>query len=280
MPLRALPALALLLALLAACGDSVDRPDGAGGEDIARPDAEIVDARAADAGPNPDASPLDADPMDVPGMDAPGMDAPVPDAPGVDAEPADAEPADAPDEDAGAPDADEPDAPAPDAPAPDAPAPDADEPDAGFFPDAPAPDADEPDAGFFPDAVEPDADPVDTGFPDADPPDSGAAATFTEVYSIISGNCSCHFSGSGGLFMDTAATAYANLVNVASGACPGRDRVEPGNPGASAIFLKIGPDHVANGCGGLRMPYNGPPYLNALQIATFESWILDGAPQN
>jgi hypothetical protein len=75
----------------------------------------------------------------------------------------------------------------------------------------------------------------------------------------------------------TAAHAYAALVGKnATEACGGK-LVTPGDPSKSYLYAKLTEDAP---CDGERMPHQGmirTPPLPADQIATFESWIRDGA---
>jgi Planctomycete cytochrome C len=49
--------------------------------------------------------------------------------------------------------------------------------------------------------------------------------------------------------------------------------VVPGNPAASAIVQKLHGTYAT----GVRMPFSGPPYWSAAQIALVERWIAEGA---
>jgi len=78
-------------------------------------------------------------------------------------------------------------------------------------------------------------------------------------------------------FGDALKTAYGNLVGTAAAgpSCGGMGtRVVAGDTSSSILFSKISEDTPV--CGS-RMPLSGPPYLDADQIATFESWISAGA---
>jgi hypothetical protein len=107
-----------------------------------------------------------------------------------------------------------------------------------------------------------------------------AAATLTEVYSIIMAKCGggvsgCHVTGSsGGLRMPDKATARMNLVGVASGECRGEMRVVAGNAAMSVIVKAL----EGTACFD-RMPDGRTP-LSADEIAKFKSWINAGAMNN
>lgn len=128
--------------------------------------------------------------------------------------------------------------------------------------------------------------PADSGMTDAGTPDSGMAggATFTEVYAILSAKCvSCHAGGAGGLSFNSAASAYTALVgpNRATGTGPCTpaeapvERVTPGDPAASFLFIKVTTDPLPAGCGD-RMP-RFMMALEATEIETIRSWIEAGA---
>ena len=71
-----------------------------------------------------------------------------------------------------------------------------------------------------------------------------------------------------------AATAYAQLVNVASVERPSLRRVNPGNPDASYLIHKLegGPNIL-----GARMPFGVGPFLTNGQILVIRRWITLGA---
>ncbi|MDD9945153.1 MAG: hypothetical protein OXU20_29190 [Myxococcales bacterium] len=118
---------------------------------------------------------------------------------------------------------------------------------------------------------------------------AAGASSFATIYDeIITQRCSsCHASveaGQGGLVMlPDADTAYANLVMVPAGTMGGADspcassglnRVTPGDPDASLLYLKVTKDPGV--CGG-EMP---PPILGDLtpeNIEAIRTWILEGA---
>jgi hypothetical protein len=73
----------------------------------------------------------------------------------------------------------------------------------------------------------------------------------------------------------TADAAYGNIVGVPSDQKPNLNRIEPGDPGRSYLYLKITGD---NSITGVRMPNGGPP-LSAAEIETIRIWIENGAPE-
>jgi hypothetical protein len=105
--------------------------------------------------------------------------------------------------------------------------------------------------------------------------------TFTEFQAeILTPTCAvsgCHTGGSppAGLNL-SAASAYANLVNVASSEVPSLDRVTPGNADDSYIIRKL---EGAAGIVGARMPFGGP-YLDQETIDRIRAWIDGGAPND
>lgn len=102
--------------------------------------------------------------------------------------------------------------------------------------------------------------------------DAGGAATWSEVDEILLMECAgCHYSMPAGLAL---AAAYDNLVDVASTQAPGYDRVEPGDPEASYLWLKVTGTHSDVGSGS-QMPQGGA--LTDDELATIRSWIEGGA---
>ena len=70
--------------------------------------------------------------------------------------------------------------------------------------------------------------------------------------------------------------AYGDIVDVASVEQPSLDRIEPGDPEASYLYLKVTGDPSISGA---QMPLTGQP-LSQSQIDDLRSWIEDGAPDN
>jgi hypothetical protein len=109
----------------------------------------------------------------------------------------------------------------------------------------------------------------------------GNAATSTRVQSeIFSASCAfagCHGASAPaqGLNLSEGA-AYGDIVNVASSERPSLDRIEPNDPMASYLFLKvIGDSTIVGG----RMPLGSPPLADDL-IGLLQSWIERGAPND
>ena len=80
----------------------------------------------------------------------------------------------------------------------------------------------------------------------------------------------------GGLNL-AGAGAYAALVNAPSTGKPGAIRVVPGDPSGSYLLQKL---EGVPGIVGVRMPFDGPPYLTIGQIAVIRRWIELGAANN
>jgi hypothetical protein len=108
----------------------------------------------------------------------------------------------------------------------------------------------------------------------------GGEATFTRVQTEIF-NASCAFSGCHGggsssaeLNLD-AGQAHGNIVNIPS-TQSSLDLIEPNDPGASYLYLKvIGDPSIAGG----RMPRGAPPLAQSL-IDLLRDWIERGAPDD
>ena len=69
---------------------------------------------------------------------------------------------------------------------------------------------------------------------------------------------------------------YTALVGVPSRFRAGATLVIPGNPDDSYLIRKLEGRDIA----GVRMPFNGPPYLTTGQIRVIRRWIEIGAPNN
>lgn len=108
-------------------------------------------------------------------------------------------------------------------------------------------------------------------------------ATFGAVQAIFDAKCSCHIAppnpvANGGMEL-TAGVAYANIVGVKSSEATTTNRIEPGDPSASYLYLKL--TMAFNTVpGGVPDPMPLGPPLPAGELATIEQWILDGALNN
>jgi hypothetical protein len=92
-------------------------------------------------------------------------------------------------------------------------------------------------------------------------------------------NCAfsgCHLGAESEEGMDLSpGVSYANIVNVASRQVPSLDRVEPGDPEASYLFLKLNDRADEVGGDETRMPPE--LFLSAPELEMFEQWITEGA---
>jgi len=107
--------------------------------------------------------------------------------------------------------------------------------------------------------------------------DTSATVSFTgDVLPIVAG-CACHTNGNASSDLDfTPAAAYAELVDVPSVQHPSLDRVEPGDPEASFLVLKV---REATPPAGDPMPPSGAE-LSAAEVSQIEQWISEGAANN
>ena len=104
---------------------------------------------------------------------------------------------------------------------------------------------------------------------DADPQLSHAA----DIQPIWQSRCSgCHISGSSG---NLSLTDGSTMVNRRSTQATSLDLVEPGDPGASYVYLKITNNHTAAGGTGTAMPPSGGVEVSEIQLV--EEWIRQGA---
>jgi hypothetical protein len=125
----------------------------------------------------------------------------------------------------------------------------------------------------------------DESLPDITGPTPNLVPTFSSIQTEIFSNsdssgrsaCTqCH-NAVGRVFngLDLSPqVAYANLVGVASRGKVGAIRVIPGDPENSYLIHKL---EGRPGMVGLRMPFNGPPYLTDGQILVIKRWIELGA---
>ena len=102
----------------------------------------------------------------------------------------------------------------------------------------------------------------------------GSQATFSAVQSqIFTPSCAfsgCHGGGSPAEGLNlTAGMAYANIVNVRSSQQGNRDRIEPDEPDASYLYLKVtGYPSIS----GVRMPRSAPALSQQL-LDLLRDWI-------
>lgn len=109
----------------------------------------------------------------------------------------------------------------------------------------------------------------------------GSQATFSAVQSqIFSASCAfsgCHAGGAPAEGLNlSAGLAYSNIVNVRSSQRGSLDRIEPGDPDQSYLYLKVIGDPSI---GGERMPRLAPALSQSL-IDLLRDWIERGAPND
>jgi hypothetical protein len=109
----------------------------------------------------------------------------------------------------------------------------------------------------------------------------GEEATFSAVQQqIFSASCAfsgCHAGGAPAEGLNLSeGQAYAEIVNVRSSQQAGRDRIEPGSPSTSYLYLKILGDASISGS---RMPRGAPALSQALKDL-LRDWIERGAPND
>ncbi|HEY5764224.1 MAG TPA: c-type cytochrome domain-containing protein [Rhodocyclaceae bacterium] len=94
-------------------------------------------------------------------------------------------------------------------------------------------------------------------------------ATYDDVAPIFARRCAkCH-TDSG--LMGPPPEGYRLTSHAATLATADRVRVVPGNPGASELLRRVRGDAYP------RMPFDGPPWLAADEVALIERWIVQGA---
>lgn len=109
----------------------------------------------------------------------------------------------------------------------------------------------------------------------------GASVDYeADIQPIFNGSCSCHLMGASGEMAAPFLTlnpgmSHAELVGVMSEQAP-LNRIEPGSPDESYLYLKVTGNHLPIGSGN-PMPQIG--VLGDAQIEQIEAWILAGAPE-
>lgn len=122
------------------------------------------------------------------------------------------------------------------------------------------------------------------------PSDSSGSGTdlshATDIQPIWDEHCTttCHEpDGEWGFLLDMSGNAYAAIVGVASPQFASLAHIEPGDPEASYIWLKIMGTHAEAGGSGLVMPKARAgmevTVLTQAQLDMIEEWIAGGAPE-
>lgn len=107
-----------------------------------------------------------------------------------------------------------------------------------------------------------------------------SAVTLQQVQSaVFTPNCAlsdCHRVGSAPFGLDLSpGETFGNTVGVASAEQPGFDRIDPGNPDDSYVYMKVTADFRISGD---PMPPQGlAPGLTGQQIDLLRQWIEQGA---
>lgn len=113
-------------------------------------------------------------------------------------------------------------------------------------------------------------DPVDSEPLDTDDTD----VTYGDVRAITSRGCGCHPTAG---HLSLADDWYDGVVGVAAYELPTMDRIEPGDPDASYLVLKLRGTHLEAGGSGVQMPAEGA--LDPVDRARIEAWVAAGAPR-
>lgn len=105
------------------------------------------------------------------------------------------------------------------------------------------------------------------------------AVSFSQqIQPIFNAGCAvsgCHLPGGSGPMSLATGVSHGALVGIPAtgGPCAGDQRVQPGNPNASALVKRL------EGTCGTRMPIGGPQ-LSGAQIQLIRDWITQGAQNN
>ena len=100
-----------------------------------------------------------------------------------------------------------------------------------------------------------------------------------DVLPLLTTRCvMCHVEGAEQGQLSLYPDAWAHLVGVASTQSP-LQRVEPGAPDKSYLYLKVLGTQLAAGGSGLRMPFQQDP-LSPAELELLRKWIEQGAPKD
>ena len=121
---------------------------------------------------------------------------------------------------------------------------------------------------------------VDAGPLETETEKSVSTVTFHDVYTKVLSSCAsgyCHGGVAGGWsVIENEDATYNQLVGPKSTQCSGLDRVAPGEPEKSALYLKAR-GGFGSVCKGKAMPPDGK--LTAEQLDVLRAWIAAGAPK-
>lgn len=98
----------------------------------------------------------------------------------------------------------------------------------------------------------------------------------TDLEPLFATYCSCHVSGVAGVF-DLGGDPYDQVVGAPSTQVPAMNLVEPYDPYASYMWLKLNNTQASVGGYGDQMPRLAPP-LEQPEMDLIQAWILEGAP--
>jgi mono/diheme cytochrome c family protein len=105
--------------------------------------------------------------------------------------------------------------------------------------------------------------------PVASRPAAGEPVTYAHVAPLFARHCArCHTDNGQ---MGAAPEGYRLTSHAATLSADERARVVPGHPEASELLRRI------KGQAKPRMPYDGPPWLDAADIELIDAWIAQGA---
>ena len=106
------------------------------------------------------------------------------------------------------------------------------------------------------------------------------APSFAAVQGVFDQHCiRCHSGDTAPRGQDLSeGESFANIVRVSSVELPEMNRIEPGQPERSYLFLKISDRHLEHGGRGRQMPL-GRPSLTTEELHLIRDWITAGAVQ-
>jgi len=111
------------------------------------------------------------------------------------------------------------------------------------------------------------------------------AGTSEDIFEAVIRPYGCHAGGCHGgsppmVFEMPQDGGFRNAMLANSVQVPGLPRVTPGDIDKSYVMYKLTGQHQDAGYpgSGVRMPFDGPPYLNDAQMCLVINWIKSGAP--